>query len=90
MKHERKAMPLIHGRMVDALITRHTQHDLPAKYLFLGDEEWEQLEELCEFLGVPFPKGGAEHDPVNHEEHRAKFREIPIYRVNAKAFLAAL
>jgi len=57
--------------------------------LFLGQDEWNQLCAICETFNVNW-RGVEGYDPLRPDQKRAQFRDFPIYRVDAKSFLAAL
>lgn len=59
--------------------------------VFLGEQEWHELSELCQTFGVEW-KGGdaAGYFPADDELKRAEFGGFKIYRVDSKSFIAAL
>jgi len=58
--------------------------------VFMGQQEWRELKDLCETFDAKWNGGVEGYDPQNNEAKRATFEGFKIYRVDAETFLVAL
>lgn len=77
----------IFSRVAEA-IAQAKRNDKDPTLLFLGDQQWTDLEALCKKWDHPWPTTRPYPDRPDIKQ-RAAFQGLPIFRVDAESFLEA-